>query len=695
MLANPLFDTQFLEQLANETCTQTHVRITALDYRQQPKESLEGLSTSGNINIDGNSATRRSCSLSLRVLPDTHFTDAYWALDNLFSLEIGVKNTINNTYADIIWFKKGVFVITNFSKVQNTTSIDISLSGQDKMCLLDGSIGGALPEQTNFGVIELEDGTEETVPLFTIIQKSLLEFGNERLDKIIINDLDYYGLEQLEYHGEQPLYLIYQPIQIGDIGAKNGVFKAVTVDGNTGVWLGTGELIKLKNIPNYYKLNALDLTLNSAATWISVSSTSSANCVVIKMDYGDTIGYRSVDLIYPGDLIENAGSSLTQVYTKIVNALNGAYEFFYDVNGNFIFQKKQNYVSEVFSPIHGEIVEPQMLTSPYSFRLADLSKVTNINYSPNIKNLKNDFVISGSRQNADSKTPIRVRYAIDTKPTHYCNYLNNTFYYTDFFTGAKPLTLLPKKCDWREIIYQMAKDYNKYNEQLDFFYRLKAQNNFVEDDGLTGYENYYAMMLGFWRELYFDGENEQELPVGYSREDYYPKGHQHAYWNKKVYTQPTQINFWIDFLDVGDGELLKLNKKRSGARLKHTASKQDTTVFTYNVPDIIFYTGAKKPILTEQSRSYSSIWIPASVEKLFVASMQQPSLIDQVNELLYTHCCCQETITLNAQPIYHLEPNTRIYIEGIGDLIVSKISYALGHNSTMSLTCTKVIDSIY
>ena len=240
MVNNPLFDTTFLKQLDEDSNKETYVRIIATDHQGNPKEQIEGIVQNGNLNIDGNSAVRRSCTLTLKVLPNTVFTNVYWGLENQFKLEIGIKNNINSIYPPVVWFKQGSYVITSFSKSETVTDLTINISGQDKMCLLNGNIGGALPEQIDFGTMEIyqDDGTktENNVPLFTIIQKSLLEYGNERLDKIIINDLDYQGLELLEYQGEKPLYLIYEPISSEDVFAIGGVFRGITIDPTTPVW---------------------------------------------------------------------------------------------------------------------------------------------------------------------------------------------------------------------------------------------------------------------------------------------------------------------------------------------------------------------------------------------------------------------------------------------------------------------------
>ena len=55
-----------------------------------------------------------------------------------------------------------------------------------------------------------------------------------------------------------------------------------------------------------------------------------------RIDYGDTAGYRITDLTYAGDLILSVGDSLTSMLDKIITML-GEFEYFYDINGRFIF----------------------------------------------------------------------------------------------------------------------------------------------------------------------------------------------------------------------------------------------------------------------------------------------------------------------------------------------------------------------
>ena len=70
-----------------------------------------------------------------------------------------------------------------------------------------------------------------------------------------------------------------------------------------------------------------------------------------------------------------------------------------------------------------------------------------------------------------------------------------------------------------------------------------------------------------------------------------------------------------------------------------------------------------------------------------------------MDELLQDHSYCIESATITTVPVYHLEPNTRIYVRddasGInGEYIVTKLTIPLTYNGTMSLTTNKVVANI-
>jgi hypothetical protein len=130
------------------------------------------------------------------------------------------------------------------------------------MCTLNGKVGGTFPEDlADLSVIEIVDKngekiSEEPVPLYTIVLSTLLQYGNERLDKIIIDDLAKYGQEELKYEGNEPIYLIYEPPG-EEMYGTGGIFRSVVIDDTTPVWTSKGRIL-ISDVPHYYILNAAD-----------------------------------------------------------------------------------------------------------------------------------------------------------------------------------------------------------------------------------------------------------------------------------------------------------------------------------------------------------------------------------------------------------------------------------------------------
>jgi hypothetical protein len=96
-------DKEFLRKLDAHRSREIFARIISLDFQENPVEKIEGRVTGGSINIDGASAVRRTCSLSM-VAKEMNINDFYWGLNTKFKLEIGLKNMLDNKYPDIIWF---------------------------------------------------------------------------------------------------------------------------------------------------------------------------------------------------------------------------------------------------------------------------------------------------------------------------------------------------------------------------------------------------------------------------------------------------------------------------------------------------------------------------------------------------------------------------------------------------------------
>ena len=97
-------DKNFLKQLDLDRNKKTFVKIHNLNFNEEPIEEIIGKVTSGNINIDGSSAVRRTCSLTI-VANELNINDYLWAINTKIKIYIGVENNIDSKYENIIWFK--------------------------------------------------------------------------------------------------------------------------------------------------------------------------------------------------------------------------------------------------------------------------------------------------------------------------------------------------------------------------------------------------------------------------------------------------------------------------------------------------------------------------------------------------------------------------------------------------------------
>ena len=177
----------------------------------------------------------------------------------------------------------------------------INMTLKDKMCLLNGDIGGRLPASIEFDKYDTHTSTGEWITerptIVHIIRELVNHWGGEQLGKIYINDLDTRVKQVVKWLGSKPVYLIRYD---EEVGADNIEF-------------------------------TMNLSKTEGKTYRAFS-------------YGDDVGYILTDFTYPGELISNAGDTICSVLDKIKNTL-GNYEYFYDIDGNFVFQEIKNYLN--------------------------------------------------------------------------------------------------------------------------------------------------------------------------------------------------------------------------------------------------------------------------------------------------------------------------------------------------------------
>lgn len=571
-----IYSQDFLQRLNAERNRVVYARITKMSFNETPIEMIQGRVTEGQISLDGNSSVRRTCSLSM-VTTEIDVGNYFWSLNTKFKLEVGLQNKIDKQYPDIIWFNQGIFLVSSFSSSLNPNGFTINIQGKDKMCQLNGEIGGVLTSSIDFGKIEQINELGEIIyipqTLRDIIREMVHTYGGEPFHNIIINDLEDKGLIQQEYRRETPIYLLREENDL-----TGSYEKAYFSDADCYYEVAPGNMrrTKLSQLPVYDSLTREFDIKRLSPTVIQFILTEGQHgelptryCVT-KIEYGQTVGYLETDLTYTGDLIAKVGETVTSVLDKIKKML-ADYEYFYNIDGQFVFQKQRTYLNTAFTPqvqaIEGEgedWVHSESDSYTYSFLNGDL--VTAFNNTPNLSNLKNDYSVWGTRNTAQGAVPIHMRYAIHSKPIMYTsisvydkelvNY-NNKYrlgivgqksityianeghvasYWNNMLTLSLPkgyITAEDEKkyiqfnniseqynvdtkhlmlnftssqdwryCDWREIIYQMALDYKKYNHLDDFYQRIATANPELYPTGITGYEQYYNDLEGFWRQLY-------------------------------------------------------------------------------------------------------------------------------------------------------------------------------------------------
>lgn len=651
-----LNDTEFLKLFDQTKLRKTYVEIELLDFNSElPISSIQGTVNSGTLTIDANSNVRRTISLSMITNQNSSNIEN---LDNIISIKrkikikIGYKNYLSDyikKYGEIIWFPCGVYVISNAQVSRSTSGWSISISAKDKMVLLNGYIGGTFPASTTLHEryeYNYEEGNKITKisypTIVQIISELVNHYGNEDVNKIFINDLDTVTKLQIKYVGKEPIYF------------------------------------------------------NSTHSHFSFVEDAEHK---IKYEINDDVGYQPTDFTYPGELIMAAGETVTNALDKIIDIL-GNYEYFYDLDGNFVFQEKKNYLNNQgdITKLSLENYTKEHSNGKYEYAITDLNTVTSIQLNPNYENLKNDFIVWGTRQSKTSNTkfPILYHLAIDKKPEldkakkyMWKIYDNNNFIVRydynlieqDYKVSGYNTELVGKPCEvWQEELYRNA---------------LEGQ---VNSDYSAGY--YDAELLAYWRSI-FDTMNK----------NWYNKNKDG--FNPDVYDNPKNINYWLDFIDEGT-EISKYSVQSIGRRTCVKESSDINSVYNNNVEDIIFIPsdyetsedliqGEKMTLqeLIQEYNSYGQKWfkLTPQYDNLFSPSGTKASAYDYIREMMYQHLTYNTSITISCLPKYYLDVNQIIYIEDKnsniqGNYEISRISLPLSYNGTMSIQATEQLNKI-
>ena len=630
-------DMGFLTALDKLRIKSHYAKIVLLSFDEKSIREIQGNITSGNLSVNGSSSVRRTINLTM-LADETNSNleniDNEISINKKVRVYVGYKNPLKSyaQYGDIVWFKCGMYVLSSANISRSTSGWTISISGKDKMCLLDGTVGGTFPASVTFHESYIYDNegnlTIVNPTIFQIIYEAVNHWGGEAIENIIISDLEETVRLLVKYIGGKPIYF-----------------------------------------NNDY--TSFDFTPSEDFPEDNMIS------------YGEDAGYRLVDFTYPGELILDAGDTVTDLLDKIIAVL-GNYEYFYDLDGRFVFQEIKNYLN-TGSPLD-ELSEEDYTKSynnaKFMYSLTDLDTTTAITRNPNFDNIKNDFYVWGKRTTSnDVEVDIRYHLAIDTKPDiemagQYMwavkdNATGLLIRYdfnqisSDYTVEGYEVELVGIPCtEWREELYRRA-----MNAQV---------TNSV-------YDNYYdSELIAEWRRLYD--------PMNSNWDSY-------DHWNPDVFNNPANINYWLDFIDTGS-EMGRYSIGEIGRRTMVESSDSYTSIYNQSPPDIIFIDGYNQEELEHYTMMGQKFFILTSeYQDLFVASSTGTSCFDKIREMLYQNLNYNTTMSITCLPKYYMEPNNIIHIEDKksnlnGNYQITQFTLPLTYNGTMSITATQVLTRI-
>ena len=662
-----LYDSDFLKQVDLQKNKEQLAKITVLDWAENPIQDITGIVTGGSLNIDGSSAVRRTCNLNIYIKDtENNITNInhFLSLNKKVKVEIGFKNTTKK-YLDyeIIWFPIGTYVIITPSISHSTSGTSVSLQLKDKMCLLNGDVGGVLPASVTFSEMEYvnEEGLITVVKpsLYQIIQEAVNHWGGEQLGKIIISDLDTKIKKVMKWTGDSNIYLY----------KDNNIWK------------------------------------------VSTSNPGIEGTITIK-PYDD-IGYIYTDFCYTGDLVGNAGDSITSILDQIKNTL-GNYEYFYDLDGNFIFQEIKNYLNTSQSTIEIQnlnqddyIIDQSKGKTVYTFD--DSTLITSYSNNPQFNMIKNDFIVWGSRETpSGQKVPIRYHLAIDKKPD-----IGNThlvFKYMDEEEGlvkAKSVISVTELPDISDAVIGVFY-YNTIDKKI-YTYDAETEKYKIIDTTLT------ELTATDWRtELYLQGVDAESFST--NNNDYFTElsnewvklydiwGNSNSNTSPDFYEEvkrnPSNIDYFLDFIDSG-AAIDEFSIQNIGRRTKVVTDDKVNCIFAPDIPDWIIINN-KDPLATEKeeeaaSRGQQFSRVDEEIYNALSAGGNANSAYDYVRSLLYQYTSYNESINIQCIPIYYLDVNTRIGVQDAesniyGDYIINRISLPLDLSGTMTISATRALE---
>ena len=205
---------------------------------------------------------------------------------------------------------------------------------------------------------------------------------------------------------------------------------------------------------------------------------------------------------------------------------------------------------------------------------------------------------------------------------------------------------------------------------------------------------YYTELSNEWPKLYdlkkssYVDDNGDTVYIGDFRDE--------------VIKNPSQIDYFLDFID-SSAAISQFSVSNIGRRSHVVNSNDINCIFEPAIPDFVIIEAGKDDTDDKrkecEDRNQSYIQVDSAIYSMLATGGISNGAFTEIKNLLYEFTSYNETVQIQAIPIYYLEPNIRIAIQDVesdisGDYMVNSLSLPLDINGTMSISATRALEKI-
>lgn len=716
-----LKDIEFLNKLYALRLREQYVKIILLDFNENPIKEIHGSITSGSVSVNGSAAVRRTINLSTVAAADVNDLtniDYYISFNKKIKIEVGLKNPFPK-YDDILWFPIGLYVISTANLSHNATGCTISITGKDKMSKLDGTIGGTLPAVVEFATIDEVDEQGNVIAqihptLYQIIVEAVHHYGEEPLDNIFIDGLHQQGNKIKQYNGSKSIFFTpdYSSFSYSLPENYAGDYHRVSSDQNIG-----------------YELT--DLTYPGDKLQLNAGETVAALLDKIAKALGNFEYFYDLDGKFHFQEIKN------YINTRITENDSEKETYFQTYNTGMIAQyfRDSKLITQIsVNPkfdnikndfiVYGNINNSDGTGSPLKMHVV-IDQKPDFNIVNEIKQKAESSENLPDRPVPPKKPiePLKKDYKTDEEYKEACAKYNDALqdYSEDLEKYKKAMKIYPqellnyryskielKDFPWQEELYMQALIKKEsgttspyYDEELIAEWR-KVYNPgtmdwFVWADSDDG--KYFSKAGGWFEETLrvvsyaplTDCFGNKQPELSSPSDEPYQLNILISPWNPSFYGDTSQLTYWLDFIDLPQYSVPAI-----GRRTKVTSNEKISKMTWPEIPQIIFYTGDTCPATEDNYEGYQTFHLSDQTVDLFTTDDANITALDEIRNLISSHLVYNLQLSITCFPMYHLEPNTLIYIYNKaaaidGTFQISQFTIPLGYNGTMSITATEIL----